>query len=137
DIALIRTGSAVSKQAIENNPGPYPVINSGKEPLGYIGTFNTESDPLGVTSRGAGVGSITWFDGKYFRGNLNYGVMIREGELVDRRFLYHTLLHLRPQIQALCSFQGIPALNKVNLEKLRIPLPPLPVQQEIVRVLDT
>ena len=39
-------------------------------------------------------------------------------------------------IQALCTFQGIPALNAANLKKLFIPLPPLSVQQEIVRILD-
>jgi hypothetical protein len=39
-------------------------------------------------------------------------------------------------IQALCTFQGIPALNAANLKKLPIPLPPLSVQQEIVRILN-
>lgn len=39
-------------------------------------------------------------------------------------------------IQALCTFQGIPALNAANLKKLSIPLPPLSVQQEIVSILD-
>lgn len=31
---------------------------------------------------------------------------------------------------------GIPALNKKTLEALRIPVPPIPVQEEIVKVLD-
>jgi len=36
----------------------------------------------------------------------------------------------------LATFNGIPALNKSKLEKLTIPIPPLPVQQEIVNILD-
>lgn len=76
-IAIIKTGQAVSKQKISNNIGSYPVINSGKEPLGYIDEWNTENDPIGITTRGAGVGSITWQEGRYFRGNLNYAVTIR------------------------------------------------------------
>ncbi len=39
-------------------------------------------------------------------------------------------------IHALCTFQGIPALNAVNLKKLLIPLPTFSVQLEIVRILD-
>lgn len=30
-----------------------------------------------------------------------------------------------------------PKLNQVNLRNIEIPIPPLPVQQEIVRILDT
>jgi type I restriction enzyme S subunit len=135
-IAVIKTGSAVSKQVIGRNPGVYPVINSGRDPLGYIDHFNTNNDPLGITSRGAGVGSVTWCEGRYFRGNLNYAVTVKDPNQIDVRFLYHLLLHYQPNIQSLCSFQGIPALNKANLAKLRIPIPPLEVQREIVRILD-
>lgn len=136
ELARVKTGSPVSKQTIQRNPGPYPVINSGREPLGFIGEFNTERDPLGVTSRGAGVGSITWCDGPYFRGNLNYGVTIKDPSQVNVRFLYHSLQHLQPQIHALCSFQGIPALNKANLDKLIVPLPSFSSQVKIVDLLD-
>ena len=137
DLCRIRSGAAVSKVSIGQNPGTYPVINSGREPLGYIDSFNTEDDPIGITSRGAGVGSITWCEGRYFRGNLNYSVTALDRSLIETRFLYHSLLFLQPRIQQLCTYQGIPALNKVNLEKLPVSIPPLEIQQEIVRILDT
>lgn len=135
-IVDVKTGSAVSKKAIQEDPGPYPVINSGRDPLGFIGKFNTDGAPIGVTSRGAGVGSITWCGGRYFRGNLNYGVTIRDEDQVNVRFLYHTLQYLQPQIKELCSFQGIPALNKVNLEKLIVPLPSRIAQARTAEMLD-
>ena len=83
------------------------------------------------------MGSVTWRAGRYFRGNLNYSATILDRSRIDTRFLYHSLLFLQPRIQQLCTYQGIPALNKVNLEKLTVPVPPLEVQREIVRVLDT
>ena len=92
--------------------------------------------PIGITTRGAGVGSITWCEGKYFRGNLNYSATIKNPKLLDVRFLYHILINSRTSIQKLATFNGIPALNKSKLEKLTIPIPPLPVQQEIVNILD-
>ena len=136
EVAEIKTGQSVSKNIIAENAGDYPVINSGREPLGFINTWNTDNDPIGITSRGAGVGSVTWQEGKYFRGNLNYSVSIHDSSILDTRFLYHLLLQMQIDIQALCTFQGIPALNAANLKKLFIPLPPLSVQQEIVRILD-
>ena len=132
----IKTGQSVSKNIIAQNPGIYPVINSGREPLGFINEWNTENDPIGITTRGAGVGSITWQEGKYFRGNLNYSVTIKSEYELNVRFLYHILLHFQKEIHNLCSFTGIPALNASELKKLEIPIPPLPVQTEIVRILD-
>ena len=136
EVAEIKTGQTVSKNIIAENTGNYPVINSGREPLGFINTWNTDNDPIGITSRGAGVGSVTWQEGKYFRGNLNYSVSIHDSSILDTRFLYYLLLQMQIDIQALCTFQGIPALNAANLKKLSIPLPPLSVQQEIVSILD-
>lgn len=63
EVCEIKTGQSINKQIISNNPGIYPVINSGKEPLVYINKWNTEDNPIGVTTRGAGVGSITWQEG--------------------------------------------------------------------------
>ena len=59
EVTTIKTGQSVNKQMISANPGKYPVINSGREPLGFINEWNTDNDPIGVTTRGAGVGSIT------------------------------------------------------------------------------
>ena len=143
DVTLIKTGQAVSKQAISTNPGQYPVINSGREPLGFIDNWNTDNDPIGITTRGAGVGSITWQEGKYFRGNLNYSVTIKDSANLEVRYLYHLLHQMQSAIQSLCTFDGIPALNAGSLKGLEIPIPcpndpkkSLEIQAEIVRILD-
>ena len=143
-LTKIKTGQSVNKQMINDNPGQYPVINSGRDPLGFIDQWNTDDDPIGITTRGAGVGSITWQEGKYFRGNLNYSVTIKDYREVSTRFLYHLLLHMQTEIQALCTYDGIPALNAGNLKELFLPIPcpsnpkkSLEIQGEIVRILDT
>ena len=136
EMVKIKTGAPVSRELIAANPGPYPVINSGKEPLGYIGQWNSENDPIGLTTRGAGVGSVTYCEGKYFRGNLNYSVSIKDETNLKIRFLYHLLHHRQRQIQALCTFDGIPALNAGNLKELKIPIPPLSEQARIAAILD-
>ena len=137
DIATIKTGATINKIMIQNHPGRYPVINSGREPLGFYDNYNVGYDPIGITSRGAGVGSITWYEGKYFRGNLNYSVTIKDTHRLSYRYLYHWLLRDQKRIQSLATYDGIPALNASNLKKLTIPVPPLAVQAEIVRILDS
>ena len=135
-VTTIKTGQAVNKQMISAKPGDYPVINSGREPLGFINEWNTERDPIGITSRGAGVGSITWQDGKYFRGNLNYSVTIKNYKEMRIRYLYHILQKMQLEIQALCTYDGIPALNAGNLKKLKIPVPRFAEQERIEVILD-
>lgn len=136
EVTRIRTGQSINKNMIADNPGEYPVINSGREPLGYFDQWNTDNDPIGITSRGAGVGSVTWREGKYFRGNLNYSVTIKEPKALNVRFLYHILEQLQPRIKQLCTFEGIPALNAGNLVDLSIPLPDPAEQTRIATILD-
>ena len=135
DICNIKTGPNINKNIISNNPGVYPVINSGRDPLGYVNVFNTENDPIGIASRGS-VGLVYWTPGKYFRGNLNYSCTVKEKNKLDVRYLYHYLLHADAEIQALATHQGIPALNASALKTLQVPLVPLEIQAEIVRILD-
>lgn len=135
-VCVIKTGQIISKNIIARNKGPYPVINSGREPLGYVNEWNTENDPIGVTTRGAGVGLITYQEGKYYRGNLNYSVTIKDKKKINQRFLYHLLIHLQKEIHQLCTFNGIPALNSSELKELEIPIPPLETQEKIVKTLD-
>ena len=143
EVVEIKAGQSVNKEMILANSGQYPVINSGREPLGFINSWNTQNDPIGITTRGAGVGSITWQEGKYFRGNLNYSATLKSGANTKIRYLYHLLLFMQTEIQFLCTFDGIPALNAGKLKELKIPIPcpenpkrSLEIQAEIVRILD-
>ncbi len=52
EVCEIKTGQGISKSYISQNPGEYSVINSGKDPLGYVDKYNTENDPIGITTRG-------------------------------------------------------------------------------------
>lgn len=136
EVCEVKAGKNINKTFIQNNLGNFPVINSGKEPLGYINIFNTQNDPIGITSRGAGVGYVSWNEGKYFRGNLNYSATIQNEEVLLPRFLYFYLKNSSKEIENLCTFDGIPALNKSALEGLLIPIPPREIQEKIVQILD-
>src|SRR5690625_1715591 len=86
NVCRIQTGDAMSKKKIAESPGPFPVINSGKEPLGHVNVFNSENEPIGIASRGS-VGLVTWTPGRFFRGPLNYSCTPLNNSL-DSRYLY-------------------------------------------------
>lgn len=135
-VCRIKTGDSINKMVILANPGRFPVINSGREPLGYIDKWNTDDDPIGIASRGS-VGLVSWTEGKYYRGNLNYSCTIFDKSKLIDRYLYFALCEFQSEIHELCTFHGIPALNKGNLEKLKIPVPEIMVQNTIVEILNT
>ena len=135
DVCEVKAGQNINKKFISENIGEYPVLNSGKEPLGYVDTYNVENDEIGVASRGT-VGYVSWTEGKYFRGNLNYGVTVKDSSKLNNRYLYYYMKNNEYAIDALCTFHGIPALNKSRLETLEIPIPSIEVQNEIVEKLD-
>lgn len=136
DLAIIASGKTITRNEIKNNIGKYPVINSGRSPLGYYNKWNTENDPIGITSRGSGVGTITWTDGKYFRGNLNYSVTIKNKNLLNVRFLYYVLIFKQKEILNVCTLTTIPALNISDLKEIQIPVPPIAIQEKIVENID-
>lgn len=136
DVCTVKTGPNINKQMIAQRPGPYPVINSGREPLGYVDHFNVEDEPIGIASRGS-VGLLTWTPGRFFRGNLNYSCTPKRNIELDTRFLYHYILYSDGAIQSLATHQGIPALNAGALKTLPVPMLPIEIQREIVRILDT
>ena len=53
------------------------------------------------------------------------------------RFLYFLLKNLEPVLQGKKQGAGIPGLNRKQILDLSIPVPPIEVQNEIVRILDT
>ena len=55
-------------------------------------------------------------------------------DIVVPRYVYHCLL--REHLERLNTAGGVPSLTQTVLNKVKIPVPPLEVQREIVRVLD-
>ena len=133
DICNIKTGPNINKNIISNNPGVYPVINSGRDPLGYVNVFNTENDPIGIASRGC-VGLVSWTPGKYFRGNLNYSCTVKEKNKLDVRYLYHYLSAYN--FNSIISGSGQPQIVRTPLEKLKITLPTISEQKQKAIIFD-
>ncbi|MBD5159032.1 MAG: restriction endonuclease subunit S, partial [Ruminococcus sp.] len=57
-------------------------------------------------------------------------------ETLDSRYLYFVMLKNKQNILAKVRKASIPRLSRTVIENLVIPLPPLEIQKEIIRILD-
>ena len=118
-----------------NDVGTYPVINGGINPSGYIEQFNQVENSITISQGGASAGYVNWIKTKFWAGAHCY-ILKPFSEFVLNRYVYHFLKQNEFKLQECQYGAGIPALSKSTIESLKIPVPPLPVQEEIVRILD-
>lgn len=114
--------------------GTYPVINGGMNPSGYVEVFNEQEDTITISQGGASAGYVNFLNSKFWLGAHCYAVI--PGDTVMNRYLYHFIKQNEITLQQCQYGAGIPALAKATITSLEIPLPPLPVQEAIVNILD-
>lgn len=118
-----------------NDSGTYPVINGGITASGYIEQYNQEENTITISQGGASAGYVNWIETKFWAGAHCY--VLKPSDKVLNRYLFHFVKSKEQKLQECQYGAGIPALAKSTVASLQIPLPPLPVQQEIVRILDS
>lgn len=92
-----------------------------------------------VAMSGATTGKIgyNYSNNEYYL-NQRVGMFLPDECRLNNRFLYHWLLSQSSNILAISSGTGAqPNLSSVKMMKFKIPVPPLEVQREIVRILDS
>ncbi len=110
----------------------YPVYGANGK-IGFYSNFTHEISTLTITCRGATCGSLHITEPKsYINGNamaldnLNKGVHIK--------YLFY-VLKIRG-FSDIISGSAQPQITREGLEKVEIPLPPLPIQEKIAAILD-
>jgi len=129
--AIIKQGDLIEK-------GNYPVINSGITLYGWYNSFNNEGNAFTLASRGEYAGYITYMERHFWAGGLCYPYRSRNEKSVITKYIYQYLKNKeRVIMDTLVMRGGIPALNKVDVDKILIPIIPLSEQNRIVGNLDT
>lgn len=134
EVSEIEKGKQLNK-ALLTETGEYPVINGGINPSGYWHEYNNEANTIVISQGGASAGYVNWMTTPFFAGAHAYVVKTNE-TLVQKRYAYHFLKMNQVKFMQNQYGAGIPALAKSDLANLLIPIPPLSVQIEIVKILD-
>lgn len=136
EVCEITIGEFVHKnKQIED--GKYPVYNGGRENTGFYESYNNIGNKVIISARGANAGYVNKVLTNYWAGNSCYSLFPLDVQYLNWFFLYYVLKSKEKELMGNQQTGSIPALSKKQIEQIEIPLPPLEVQNEIVRILDT
>ena len=132
DAVSIERGKRVVRSQLSIS-GKYPVYQNSLTPLGYHTDYNYNANTTFIIVAGA-AGEIGFSDKAFWAADDCFTVVRPENVL--NRYIYHLLLNNQNQLASKVRKASIPRLSRSAIENLVIPIPPLDVQCEIVRILD-
>lgn len=132
DAVSIERGKRVIRSQLSIR-GKYPVYQNSLTPLGYHTDCNYNANTTFIIVAGA-AGEIGFSDKAFWAADDCFTVVCPENVL--NRYIYHLLLNNQNQLASKVRKASIPRLSRSAIENLVIPIPPLDVQREIVRILD-
>ena len=136
---VLEKGSTPIQKAI---PGEFPLVVTTEERKS-CNTYQFEKPtvciPL-VSSRGHGVASLNrlyYQEGKFALGNILCGVTPINSDELSAKFLFYYLNHKKDTlIVPLMRGGANVSLTVDSLKRISVPVPPIPVQNEIIRIFD-
>ena len=133
EVCEFRRGqSLTSRRAI---PGDVPVISGGQKPAFMHNISNREGETIVVAGSGAYAGFVSYWKQPIFVADA-FSVDVKDFDKVSTRYVYHFLLNNQQKIYNTKTGAGIPHVYGRNIANFKLPLPPLKIQKEIVKILD-
>jgi type I restriction enzyme S subunit len=133
-VCKISKGVQLNKNELSET-GQYPAYNGGKTFSGWTNSYNVNENTVIISQGGASAGFVNYVDRKFWANAHCYYLLPFE-EILDNRFMFHLLKLNEKYFMTSQHGAGIPALATEKLRQFQIPVPPLEVQQEIVKILD-
>lgn len=128
----IERGKRVVKSQLSQING-FPVYQNSLIPLGYHTECNYPANTTFIIMAGA-AGEIGYSKESFWAADDCFSVVCPEE--VSNRYIYHILLHKQEVLRSKVRKASIPRLSRNALDEIIVPLPPIEVQREIVRILD-
>lgn len=132
ETTTMKRGTSATKGAMQE--GNIPVISGGKQPAFYCNVSNRTGEIITVAGSGAGAGYVQYWNQPIF---VCDAFSIQGNETLNTKYVYYVLTSIQEKIYSTKKGGGVPHVHISSIDKFEIPVPPLPVQEEIVRILDT
>lgn len=133
DVTKMSAGDRITKADMFVD-GLYPVMGAGIVPTGYYDNWNRENC-ITISRAGVGAGSIGWRPEKFWATDVCFTAEQEFGNVIIK-YVYYAMMAQERELKKHTYGGSMPKIDKGYLWNLSIPVPPLPVQQEIVRILD-
>ncbi|GAA9035880.1 restriction endonuclease subunit S [Helicobacter pylori] len=132
EVCDFQKGKSITKKAVTF--GKVPVISGGRQPAYYHNEANRSGETIAISSSGVYAGYVSYWDIPVFLAD-SFSVSPKQKTLMPK-YLFHYLATQQDAIHATKSTGGIPHVYSKDLQNFLIPIPPLEIQQEIVKILD-
>ena len=133
-ITKITTGK-LNANAMKSD-GLYPFFTCSEKPY-LIDNYAFDTEAILISGNGSQLGHINYFHGKFNAYQRTY-VLYDFSKSISTSYLIHYLKgYLREYIWKNVKEGSVPYITLPMLQNFILPIPPLPIQQEIVRILDT
>lgn len=109
----------------------YPIWGNGKDIYGYSKTFQIGQDAVVISSIGANTGAV-YFRKANFTPIIRLKVLTPKNNDVNIRYLFYYLSNKKIESKS----SSVPNMNSKEIKQLSIEIPPMQVQEKIVKVLD-
>lgn len=129
EVAEILKGSAITKK--DTVIGSIPVIAGGQEPAYYHNESNRIGDVITVSASGAYAGFINYFNTPIFASDCST-IQTKDSSIVSTRYLYCILKAKQEDIYSFQQGGAQPHVYPKDLRTVKIPLPPLQIQDQVV-----
>lgn len=134
EVCEVNKGKQLNKTLLTAD-GEYPAYNGGKTYSGRTDSYNVEANTIIISQGGASAGFVNFVESRFWA-NAHCYYLLPDMAVVDNRYLYHFLKMNQNYLMEFQHGAGIPALKSDKLTKLKMPIPPLEIQNEIVKILD-
>ncbi len=133
EVCEIIRGKRVTKKEILDK-GKYPVVSGGIGFMGYLNEYNREENTITIAQYGT-AGFVNWQNQKFWANDVCFSVIPKE--TLINRYLYYVLTNMQNYLYSISNRSAIPySISNNNIMQITIPIPPLEIQQEIVKILD-
>lgn len=132
DVLDFHRGMTITEK--DATPGDFPVIAGGQKPAYYHNVFNREGETIAVAGSGAYAGFVSWWTTPIFLSDA-FSVHPKDNSLLPK-FVFYCMKNMQEKIHNTKKGSGVPHVHGSSIAKFLIPIPPIEVQEEIVRILD-
>ena len=129
----VNRGKRLTKSQLSDD-AEYEVYHGSKDSiLGKYNQYNAPAKTTIIVNTG-GIGGVKFLDKPFWCSDGSF--WLGQSDEIDSKYLYYYLSGYEDYFYSQKRVGGVPTIDKSVVAKFEIPVPPLEVQEEIVKILD-
>ena len=133
EVCNFQRGSTIT--AKDARKGEIPVIAGGQKPAYYHDQANRKGESITIAGSGAYAGFVAYWITPIWVSDA-FTISFKDTENNSTKYLFYFLKNIQERIYSTKKGSGVPHVHPSSIDHFSIPLPPLPIQERIVEILD-